>query len=99
MGRLLAIDCQSMVTGTAVRRGVAEFLDSENNGLIHKSRANKRIPSNVGRVDWLTFIGRDGVSEASTKIALLTQLFEMAASCSVFVRNHTHRLTKGCRFE
>ena len=85
MGRLHAIDGHSKSvfssTGTAVWRGVAELVDSENKGLIRKNRANKRFTSIVGRVDWLTFICRDCVSEASTEIAPLTQLLEMAIFC------------------
>ena len=85
MGRLRAIDaCSKAVflsTGTVVRRGVPETFDSENSGVTRKNLANKRITSIVGHVNWLTFIDRDGVSEASTEIAHLPQLLEMAAFC------------------
>ena len=103
MARLHTIDCHSkasfLSTGTAVRRGVAELVDSENKGLIRKNHEKQRFTSIVGLVDWLTFIRRHGVSEASTEIAPLAQLLEMAAFCSVFEGNHTLRLTKGCRLE
>ena len=83
MGRLRAIAaCSKAVfssTGTVVWRGVPETFDSENSGLTRKNPANKRITSIVGRVNWLTFIDRDGVSEASTEIALLPQLLKIAA--------------------
>ena len=85
MERLRAIDaCSKAVflsTGTVVWRGVPETFDSENNGLTRKNPANRRITSIVGRVNWLTFIDRDAVSEASTEIALLPQLLEMVAFC------------------
>ena len=103
MGRLHAIDghskCVSLSTGTAVWRGVAELVDSENKTLTCKNRGKQRFTSIVGRVDWLIPISRDGVSEGSIEIAPLTQLLEMATFCLVFEGNHTLRLTKGCRLE
>ena len=85
MARLHTIDCHSkalfLSTGTAVRRGVADLVDSENKGLIRKNREKQHFTSIVGRVDWLTFIGRHGVSDASIEIAPPTQLLETATFC------------------
>ena len=47
MARLHTIDCHSkasfLLTGTAVRRGVADLVDSENKGLTRKNREKQAL--------------------------------------------------------